>query len=73
MAMMLSAVLMLRYLGEKMAADRLENAIATIIAEGKNVTYDLKPKLIGNTVGTSQIADAVIKKLKEDYVVTKSN
>jgi isocitrate dehydrogenase (NAD+) len=63
MAMMLSGVMMLRHLGEKDAADRLEGAIAEVIAEGKNVTYDLK--LDPTTgVGTSQVADAVIAKLK---------
>src|SRR4030042_9705 len=64
MAMMLSGVLMLRYLGEVEAADRLEGAIAAVIAEGKSVTYDLMSK--PNTpVGTSQVAEAVIEKLKE--------
>ena len=43
MAMMLSGVLMLRHLDESDAADRLENAIAEVIAEGKSVTYDMKP------------------------------
>ena len=64
MAMMLSGMLMLRYLGETEAADRLEKAIATVITEGKNVTYDMKPGS-AKVVGTSQVADAVIKKLKE--------
>src|SRR6476660_508870 len=41
-AMMLSGVLMLRHLGERDAADRMEGAIAAVIAEGVNVTYDLK-------------------------------
>jgi len=63
MAMMLSGVLMLRHLGEKGAADKLEGAIAAVIAEGKNVTYDLQPKS-NPPVGTSQVADAVIEKLK---------
>jgi isocitrate dehydrogenase (NAD+) len=64
MAMMFSGVLMLRYLGEKNAANRLEKAIAQVIAEGKNVTYDLKPRPDDPTaVGTSQVADAVIEKL----------
>jgi len=63
MAMMLSGVMMLRYLGEKDSADRLESAIAEIIAEGKNVTYDLKLDP-ATAVGTSQVADAVIAKLK---------
>ncbi len=73
MAMMLSAVMMLRHLEEKDAADRLEEAIASVIAEGKDVTYDLKPKQSRNPAGTSQVADAVINKLKEDCLVTKSN
>lgn len=63
MAMMLSAVMMLRHLGEGEAADRLEDAIAAVIAEGKNVTYDLQPKS-NSPVGTSQVADAVIEKLE---------
>jgi isocitrate dehydrogenase (NAD+) len=64
-AMMLSGVMMLHYLGEVKAADRLEDAIARVIAEGKHVTYDMKP---GSTraAGTSEIADAVIEKLGSD-------
>jgi len=63
MAMMLSGVMMLRYLGEKDSADKLENAIAEVIAEGRDVTYDLKLDP-ATAVGTSQVADAVIEKLK---------
>ena len=73
MAMMLSAVLMLRHLKEKNTADRVEEAIAEVIAEGKDVTYDLKPKQSQSPAGTSQVADAVIKKLKEDCLVTKKS
>ena len=62
MAMMLSGVMMLRHLGEKDSADRLESAIAEVIAEGRNITYDLKPDPT-TAVGTSQVADAVIEKL----------
>lgn len=66
MAMMFSGVLMLRHLREKDAANRLEKAIAQVIAEGKNVTYDLKPRPDDPTaVGTSQVADAVIEKLQK--------
>ena len=65
MAMMFSGVLMLRHLGEREAADRLEGALAAVIAEGKNVTYDLKPRPDDPTaVGTSQVADAVIAKIQ---------
>jgi len=63
MSMMLSGVMMLRYLGEKDSAESLEKAIAEVIAEGKNVTYDLKLDPT-NAAGTSQVADAVIEKLK---------
>ena len=65
-AMMLSGVMMLRHLGELKTAARLEKAIAEVIAEGKNVTYDLKPDAAdAQAVGTSQVADAVIEKLEE--------
>src|SRR6478672_10838810 len=64
-AMMLSGVLMLRHLDERDAADRMEAAIAAVIAEGKNVTYDLTPRPDDPTaVGTSQFADAVIAQLQ---------
>ena len=63
MAMMLSGVMLLRHLGETAAADRLEGAIAEVIAEGSKVTYDLKPEAPDTAVGTSQVADAVIEKL----------
>jgi isocitrate dehydrogenase (NAD+) len=61
-AAMLSGVMMLRHIGEGEAGDRLEMAIAQVIAEGKNVTYDLKRS--GLPVGTAEVADAVIEKLK---------
>jgi isocitrate dehydrogenase (NAD+) len=62
-ATMLSGVMMLRYLGEKNSADKMEGAIAEVLAEGKDVTYDLKLDP-ATAVGTSQVADAVIEKLK---------
>lgn len=66
MAMMFSGVLMLRHLGERAAARRLESALAAVIAEGKNVTYDLKPRPDDPTaVGTSQVADAVIAQMQQ--------
>jgi isocitrate dehydrogenase (NAD+) len=65
MAVMLSGVLMLRHLEETAAADALEGAIAGVIADGRNVTYDLKERRDDPTaVGTSQVADAVIAQLK---------
>jgi isocitrate dehydrogenase (NAD+) len=65
MAVMLSGVLMLRHLNEVAAADALEGAIAAVIADGRNVTYDLKERRDDTTsVGTSQVADAVVAQLK---------
>ncbi len=65
MAMMLSGVLMLRHLGEDEAAVRLEAAIATVIAEGKSVTWDMKPSRTDPTaVGTSDVADAVLAAMR---------
>jgi len=66
MAMMLSGVMMLRHLGEKQSAIRLEKAIIEVIREGKNLTYDLKPGAPKDQIATtSQVADAVIEKLKK--------
>jgi len=71
-AVILSGVLMLRYVGEKDAADRLEKAVSEIIKEGKFVTYDLKPRRDDLTaVGTSQMADAIIEKVKNSKKVGK--
>ncbi|MFA4843105.1 MAG: isocitrate/isopropylmalate dehydrogenase family protein [Candidatus Omnitrophota bacterium] len=64
-AMILSAVLMLRHLKEEKAAQNLENAVKEILAEGESVTYDLKPHRDDPTaVGTREMADAIIRKLK---------
>jgi isocitrate dehydrogenase (NAD+) len=62
---MLSGVLMLRHLDEAACAERLEQAIAEVIAEGTSVTYDMKPTRDDpSAVGTSQVADAIIEKLE---------
>jgi isocitrate dehydrogenase (NAD+) len=64
MAQMLSGMLMLRYLEETEAAERLEQAIAEVIREGRSVTYDMKPRRDDPTaVGTSEVADAIVEKL----------
>ena len=63
-AMILSGVLMLRYIKEYDAADSLEKAVASVIEEGKDVTYDLKlDRTDPSAVGTKEMADAIIKKL----------
>ena len=65
LAMILSGVMMLRHLREFEAAQRLETAVASVIEEGKNVTYDMKPTPDDPTAATtSQMADAIIEKLR---------
>jgi isocitrate dehydrogenase (NAD+) len=61
-ALILSGMMMLRYLGERKAADRLEAAVASVIAAGKYVTYDLKPTRDDPTaVGTREMGEAIIR------------
>ncbi|MFH1578238.1 MAG: isocitrate/isopropylmalate dehydrogenase family protein [Candidatus Omnitrophota bacterium] len=63
-AMILSGCMMLRYLGEEAAAKKLEAALIQIIAEGKYVTYDLKPDRNDPTaVGTQEMAEAIIQQM----------
>jgi isocitrate dehydrogenase (NAD+) len=63
-ALILSGMLMLRYLKEHEAADRLEKAVAAVIAEGKDVTYDMKPHRDDPTaVGTQEMAEAICGKM----------
>ena len=60
-ALILSGLLMLRHLDERAAAEKLEAAVAAVIAEGKSVTYDMKPHRDDPTaVGTLEMADAII-------------
>ena len=64
-ALILSGMLMLRHLGETKAAERLEKAVAAVIAEGKHVTYDMKPDRNDPTaVGTQQMAEAICAELR---------
>src|SRR5438105_6695150 len=61
-ALILSGVLMLRHLRETDAAKRLEGAVAKVIKEGKDVTYDMKPNRNDPTaVGTLEMAKAIIR------------
>ncbi len=64
-AVILSGVLMLRHIGEASAADRLEQAVAAVIAEGKEVTYDLKPdRNDPAAVGTREMGEAIIRRMR---------
>ncbi|HDH13387.1 MAG TPA: isocitrate/isopropylmalate dehydrogenase family protein [Nitrospirae bacterium] len=64
LAMMLSGVMMLRHLGETEAAEKLDSTIASVVKEGKDVTYDMKPVPDDPTAATtSGVADAIIAKM----------
>ena len=63
MAMMFTAKLMLDWLGEKDAGTRLENALASVIAEGKIATYDVKGRGKGDS--TMAVAEEVARKVSE--------
>lgn len=65
-ALILSGKMMLDYIGEHDAADRLDAAVAAVIAEGKDVTYDMKPDRNDPTaVGTQEMAEAICRKLRK--------
>lgn len=53
-AMMFSAIMMLRYLGENDAADKFDAAILKVLSEGKTLTGDL-----GGSATTMEVAQAV--------------
>jgi len=64
MALMLSGAMLLRHLGEREAGDRLEAAVGDVIAEGRTVTYDLRPTDDDPAAaGTTDVRDAVVGKL----------
>ncbi len=66
LALILSGLMLLRYLGETVAADRLDRAVARLIEAGESVTYDMKPDRDDPTaVGTSDVADALIKLMRD--------
>ena len=58
-ALILSAGLMLRHLGETAAADAVESAVRAVIAEGRTVTYDL-----GGSAGTREFGEAVAARVR---------
>src|SRR5918998_588919 len=60
-AMILSGALMLRHMGERAAAERVEGAVAEVIATGKDVTYDLRQdRDPSKAATTSGMTDAII-------------
>ena len=60
-SMLLSTSMMLSYLGEVVAAKRLENALQETIKEGIAVTPDM-----GGNAGTMQMAEMIARKLESE-------
>ncbi len=62
--LMLSGAMLLRHIGEQEAGERLEETVAAVIADGANVTRDLRsPEDDRPAAGTFQMADAVIARI----------
>ncbi|MBI4119733.1 MAG: NAD-dependent isocitrate dehydrogenase, partial [Parcubacteria group bacterium] len=59
-AVILSAAMMLEYLGERNAAERIKNAVKEVLREGRYVTRDINPE---HGVNTDQMTEAIIQKL----------
>ena len=67
--LLLCGVLLLRHLGEAEAGDRLEAAIAAVLADGVDVTADLRSADDARPpVGTSRMTDAVVERLGDASV-----
>ncbi|RLB27455.1 MAG: isocitrate dehydrogenase [Deltaproteobacteria bacterium] len=65
--LILSGVLMLRHLGEREAAERLERATAAVIEKGRDVTYDLRPPHDRKfAVGNQEMTEAIIRHIRRD-------
>ncbi|HEX7572849.1 MAG TPA: isocitrate/isopropylmalate family dehydrogenase, partial [Bacteroidota bacterium] len=60
-AIILAGVLMLRHLNENAAADRIQEAVASVLREGKCVTGDLNPAA---PVGTTEMGAEIVRKLR---------
>jgi len=57
-ALLMSSILMLDHLGERTAAERIQNALESVYREAKHTTRD-----VGGQAGTEEFADAVIAAL----------
>ncbi|HYO29476.1 MAG TPA: isocitrate/isopropylmalate dehydrogenase family protein [Thermomicrobiales bacterium] len=63
-AMILSGALMLRHLGERDAAEKVERAVAGVIRDGQEVTYDLRPdRDPSKAASTTAMAEAIVARL----------
>jgi isocitrate dehydrogenase (NAD+) len=61
-AIVLAAAMMMDYLGEIQAAERIQKAVAAVIKQGTDVTRDLNPD---HSVGTDKMTDAIIREIEK--------
>src|SRR5437879_12613910 len=59
-ALLMSSILMLDHLGERVQAERIQLALVKVYREGKHTTRD-----VGGKAGTEEFAEAVVAALKE--------
>lgn len=60
-AMILAGAMMLDYIGEATAAEKIRNAVAFVVKEGKTLTKDLSPNKF---VGTTEFTEAVLTNIQ---------
>jgi len=65
-ALILAGVMLLRYISEAGAANRLQNAVEAVVKEGRYVTRDLNPS---SYVGTMEMADRIIEHMEGGCIV----
>ena len=58
LAVLMSGLLMLEYVGERKVAQRIEKAVFDVLEEGKHLTGDL-----GGNADTARFTEAIIDKL----------
>lgn len=66
-AQIMAGVMMLRHLDLMEMADLIEKATFKVIEEGKSVTYDVARVYGVNPVGTKEMGEAIIEKIKKLY------
>jgi isocitrate dehydrogenase (NAD+) len=60
-AMILAGALMLDYIGEEKAGEKIREAVGAVIREGKTLTKDLSPD---RYVGTGEFTEAILEKIE---------
>jgi isocitrate dehydrogenase (NAD+) len=65
MALILSGAMLLRHVGEQPAAERVEAAVAAVLADGRTLTYDLtRGRADATAASTTEVTESVIAALE---------